>query len=150
MALLSHPACFSRIVLFLANPEVMMEQVNAQMVLKLHQMSGEPVAHCNYLLTQTNGNYELALKILERILEQRKAEKAQEARSEQAQPANPAAHVNAGEAGSIAAAQPSAIEALEHRVYILETQFALLADSLDTVSEKLTALLDKVSGSNPS
>ena len=49
-----------------------MQERNAQMALKLHQATVEPLTHCSYLIDQTGGNYETALKILERILEQRK------------------------------------------------------------------------------
>jgi len=103
-----------------------MKEVDAQMVLKLHKMSGEPVANCHYLLTQTNGDYELALKILERILAQRREE---------------------GVAGDAAQPAPSSpVEALEQRVLQLELRYAQLADTLVLVNDRLSLLLDKVSG----
>lgn len=122
-----------------------MQEVNAQMVLKLHQLSGEPIANCNYLLTQTNGDYELALKILERILQQRKAGK------EHGTPAGDAAAADLPRDGreADAGAPPSqaALDALEGRISQMEAKFAQLADTLDSVNEKLGMLLDKVSGS---
>lgn len=113
-----------------------MKEVDAQMVLKLHKISGEPVANCNYLLTQTNGDYELALTILQRILAQRKTDKAGEGTGPDAPE------------GMAQAAQdePSAIEALENRVLQLELRLAQLTDTLVVVSDKLSQLLDKVSG----
>lgn len=115
-----------------------MQEVNAQMVLKLHQLSGEPIANCNYLLTQTNGDYELALKILERILQQRKAEKEQGIQPDDALQAA----ATEGGRGS-----ESDLNALENRISQMEAKFAQLADTLDKVNEKLGALLEKVSGS---
>jgi uncharacterized protein YceH (UPF0502 family) len=99
-----------------------MPEINAQMALRLHQMTGEPLAHCSYLLGQTNGNYEAALKILERILQERKAETQS--------PASEDASVT-----------------LEDRVARLENQLAQLSVTLETMSGQLTLLLDKLSGS---
>jgi len=109
----------------------MVEQ-NAQMALRLHQITGEPLAHCSYLLNQTNGDYETALKILERILQQRKAEPSGE-------------HANMATPDS--AAMPHVPETLEQRVERLENQLALLTVTLNTMSDQLTLLLDKLSGS---
>jgi hypothetical protein len=118
----------------------MMQEVNAQMVLRLHQMSGEPIANCNYLLAQTNGDYELAWKILERILQQRKAGEEQGIPSGDGGPAPIADSETAG---------PQApYDALENRVSQLEGKLTQLADTLDAVNEKLSLLLAKVSGTD--
>ncbi|MDB5761042.1 MAG: hypothetical protein JWQ21_37 [Herminiimonas sp.] len=106
------------------------------MALKLHQMTGEPVANCSYLLGQTNGDYEMALKILERILQQRQAGKTG---------SNPAEDECRFESENGEPGTQTMPDALEHRVYRLETRLAQLADTLDTVNEKLTLLLDKIS-----
>jgi hypothetical protein len=105
-----------------------MQEHSAQMALRLHQITGEPLAHCSYLLAQTNGDYETALKILERILEQRKTETGDE--------------TMAGDAA------PAGQGTLEERVVRLEQQLANLTVTLDTMNETLTALLDKLSGSD--
>lgn len=119
-----------------------MKEIDAQMVLKLHKISGEPVANCNYLLTQTNGDYELALTILQRILAQRKADKSGEGQGADA--AGVPATQNDG--SQAAPGEQSAIEALENRVLQLELRLAQLTDTLVVVSDKLSQLLDKVSG----
>jgi len=126
-----------------------MQEIDAQMVLKLHRMSGEPVVHCNYLLTQTNGDYELALKILERVLQQRQAQKAQEnilgeTTSVSLTEAGNESVLNADES-----MQGMATEDLERRVYRLEAGFVQLADTLDLINQKLTMLLDKISEADP-
>jgi hypothetical protein len=114
-----------------------MQEVNAQMVLKLHQMSGEPVANCHYLLAQTKGDYELALKILERILQQRK-----NGGKENEEPPAPE-----GDVHPALPREPEArLDVLESRMAQLEARFIQLADSLDTVNQRLGALLDKVAG----
>lgn len=107
-----------------------MLEVNAQMALRLHQITGEPLAHCSYLLDQTKGDYETALKILERILEQRKTSSNGSV--------TPTAEV---EPGMTATTEPD----LELRVQRLESQLGLLAQTLEAVSSKLTLLLDKLS-----
>ncbi|HEV2610374.1 MAG TPA: hypothetical protein VGU61_08920 [Noviherbaspirillum sp.] len=119
-----------------------MKEVDAQMVLKLHKISGEPVANCNYLLTQTNGDYELALTILQRILAQRKTDQAGEGGGPGVLPGPDAPESTAQSAPD----EPSAIEALENRVLQLELRLAQLTDTLVVVSDKLSQLLDKVSG----
>ncbi|WP_334189072.1 hypothetical protein [Noviherbaspirillum sp.] len=121
-----------------------MKEIDAQMVLKLHKISGEPVANCNYLLTQTNGDYELALTILNRILAQRKAGEGAEPNAG----AEPAAQDGTAtiDAAQAAPGGQSAIEALENRVLQLELRLAQLTDTLVVVSDKLSQLLDKVSG----
>lgn len=110
-----------------------MKEVNGQMALRLHQITGEPLAHCSYLLDQTNGDYETALKILERILQQRKA--------------GPKAEASAAQeaAGNEASTPRQAAETLEERVLRLENQMARLTVTLDVMSENLTRLLDKLS-----
>lgn len=112
-----------------------MQERIAQMALRLHQMTGEPLAHCSYLLDQTKGDYETALKILERILEQRK----------QGAPAPDAGtHDTAG--------SPAAQEAppgLEQRVEQLEMQLAYLTGVLTTMSGQLSDLLAKLADSGP-
>jgi hypothetical protein len=127
-----------------------MQEVNAQMVLKLHQMSGEPVANCHYLLAQTKGDYELALKILERILEQRKSGDAEQpAPQPVAGSASPAASPSESPSDTPADAPlaPDArLDVLESRMSQLEARFMQLADSLDLVNQRLGALLDKVAG----
>lgn len=100
-----------------------MQEINAQLALKLHQATGEPLAHCSYLIGQTNGDYDTAYRILERILQQRQAGAAGEAEAQ------------AVEGG------PS----LEERVTRLEQQLAQLGGSLDAMSRQLTLLLDKLS-----
>ncbi|MFC7516395.1 hypothetical protein ACFQUU_15375 [Herbaspirillum sp. GCM10030257] len=107
-----------------------MQEVNAQMALRLHQITGEPLAHCSYLLDQTKGDYETALKILERILEQRKTGSS----------SSDASSVKTE--SELTAATDSD---LELRVQRLECQLGLLAQTLDAVSSKLTLLLDKLS-----
>jgi hypothetical protein len=108
-----------------------MQEVNAQMALRLHQITGEPLAHCSYLLDQTKGDYETALKILERILEQRKTGMSGSATpTAEAEPLIPTATTDSD---------------LELRVQRLESQLGLLAQTLDAVSSKLTLLLDKLS-----
>lgn len=106
--------------------------MTGQMALRLHQMTGEPLAHCSYLLNQTNGDYETALKILERILAQRKA--------------------GTGEEGDHPAGAPpveeppaSPAESLEERVLRLENHVLLLTATLDAVSGKLSEILDHLS-----
>ncbi len=124
-----------------------MKEIDAQMVLKLHKISGEPVANCNYLLTQTNGDYELALTILKRILAQRnEGEGARpDANAEQAAQ-DGTALTDGALAAQAAPSEQSAIEALENRVLQLELRLAQLTDTLVVVSDKLSQLLDKVSG----
>jgi hypothetical protein len=108
-----------------------MQESAAQMALRLHQRTGEPLAHCMYLLEQTNGNYDTALKFLERILEQRQA----------------------GIQGTQVADAPSSTppmaqqepQTLEQRVAQLESQFAQLTLLLSAMSDQLTVLLDKIS-----
>jgi chaperonin cofactor prefoldin len=112
-----------------------MPEINAQMALRLHQMTGEPLAHCSYLLDQTNGNYETALKILERILEQRKGE-------------TKGPSLDRDASGSAAPGLQQEPETLEERVARLEGQLAHLTTTLETMSETLTLLLDKLSGSD--
>lgn len=103
-----------------------MQDHNAQMAFRLHQKTGEPLAHCSYLLSQTNGDYETALKILERILQQRK---------------------DAGQADEPAdLGQDEPALTLEQRVDRLEAQLARLTVGLGTMSEQLSLLLDKLSG----
>jgi hypothetical protein len=114
-----------------------MQELNAQMALRLHQMTGEPLAHCSYLLDQTNGDYGTALKILERILQQRKTK------------AEDAALAHGDASGSAAPGLHPGPETLEERVTRLESQLAHLTTTLDTMSETLTLLLDKLSGPNP-
>jgi hypothetical protein len=122
-----------------------MQEVNAQMVLKLHQMSGEPVANCHYLLAQTKGDYELALKILERILEQRKNADAEppapEAATDAALQSDPQPGIQIG----APLAPDERLDMLESRMSQLEARFMQLADSLDLLNQRLGALLDKVS-----
>ena len=113
-----------------------MQEMNAQLALKLHQATGEPLAHCSYLLGQTNGDYETAYRILDRILQQRKTESAAAAGDAEAQ-ASVQAEVQAVEAVDGA---PS----LEERVARLERQLAQLGGSLDAMSRQLTQLLDKL------
>jgi Cdc6-like AAA superfamily ATPase len=113
-----------------------MQEINGQMALRLHQKTGEPLAHCSYLLAQTNGDYETALKILERILEKRGTEGAA-----------PVAAGLATESSAEIDAQPSTAT-LEQRVERLEYQLAHLTGTLETMSETLTLLLDKLSGSD--
>ncbi|HEY8606072.1 MAG TPA: hypothetical protein VIM12_03020 [Noviherbaspirillum sp.] len=110
-----------------------MQEQNAQMAFRLHQLTGEPLAHCSYLLSQTGGDYETALKILERILQQRK----EDGRST----------VTSG-ADEDEAEQEQAPLSLEQRVERLEGQLARLTVSLGTMSEQLSLLLDKLSGPN--
>lgn len=124
-----------------------MQEVNAQMVLKLHQLSGEPIANCNYLLTQTNGDYELALKILERILQQRKTEKEQGTSSNDVTAAGSPQGDCGPEPDELAVQPQATLDALESRVSQMEAKFAQLADTLDKVNEKLGMLLEKISGS---
>ncbi|RJF96029.1 hypothetical protein [Noviherbaspirillum saxi] len=109
-----------------------MQEANAQMALRLHQITGEPLAHCSYLLNQTKGDYETALKILERILQQRQQESTGQT-------------AETPDAGLTDAPSAASVVDLEHRVQRLETQLALLAETLDTVSGKLTLLLEKLS-----
>lgn len=109
-----------------------MQEVNAQMALRLHQITGEPLAHCSYLLDQTKGDYETALKILERILEQRK--------NGPGGSDTPLEHTETG-----TGAKATTDSNLELRVQRLESQLGLLAQTLDAVSSKLTLLLDKLS-----
>jgi hypothetical protein len=111
-----------------------MEERNAQMALRLHQITGEPLAHCSYLLGQTKGDYETALKILERILERRKAE-----------PPDP---MSADAPGGVAPMRMQVPQTLEERVEQLEIQLAHLTVTLNTMSENLALLLDKLSGSD--
>lgn len=110
-----------------------MQERTAQMALRLHQMTGEPLAHCSYLLDQTKGDYETALKILERILEQRRQ------------------GVTASDSGTGAAANlPAEQEAppsLELRVERLEAQLAYLTGVLTTMSGQLSDLLGKLADS---
>jgi hypothetical protein len=113
-----------------------MQEMNTQMAMRLHQMTGEPLAHCSYLLGQTNGDYETALKILERILQQRKAETTDQTLADH------------DASGSIASTLQRGPETLEERVVRLENQLAYLTGTLDTMSETLTLLLDKLSESN--
>jgi hypothetical protein len=110
-----------------------MQEMNAQMALRLHQMTGEPLAHCSYLLGQTNGDYEIALKILERILQQRKTETEDRMPADQDTPSGAASELP---------------ETLEERVAKLESQIAHLAATLDTMSKTLMRLLDKLSSSD--
>ncbi|MDB5841050.1 MAG: hypothetical protein JWQ23_3002 [Herminiimonas sp.] len=110
-----------------------MEDRNAQMALRLHQITGEPLAHCNYLLGQTNGDYEIALKILERILQHRKAEPPDQ---------------NSADAPSGTAPMPERVpQTLEERVEQMEIQLAYLTLALNAMREHLMPLLDKLSGS---
>jgi hypothetical protein len=102
------------------------------MALRLHQMTGEPLAHCSYLLSQTNGDYETALKILERILQQRKTETQDRASADV--PAVPLPQRGP--------------QTLEDRVERLENQLANLSATLETMSSQLALLLDKLSGSD--
>jgi hypothetical protein len=113
-----------------------MQEMNAQMALRLHQMTGEPLAHCSYLLGQTNGDYETALKILERILQQRKEEPRDQ----------PAAESEAS--GGPASALQREPETLEERVARVEGQLAHLTVTLETMSKTLMLLLDKLSDSD--
>jgi hypothetical protein len=113
-----------------------MQEINAQMALRLHQMTGEPLAHCSYLLGQTNGDYEMALKILERILQQRKEETKDQPSAER------------GESGSLASGLQREPETLEERVARLEGQLAHLSVTLETMSKTLMLLLDKLSDSD--
>jgi hypothetical protein len=126
-----------------------MPEIDAQMVLKLHRMSGEPVVHCNYLLTQTNGDYELALKILERVLQQRKAQNEQEQISGETTSVSLAEASSESEPDAGMSLQGTAIGDLEKRVHRLEAGFVQLADTLDLINEKLTILLDKISEAGP-
>lgn len=103
-----------------------MQDIHAQMAMRLHQATGEPLAHCSYLIGQTNGDYETAYKILERILQQR---------GQQAAGGAPAAMDEHPEDGPT----------LEERVTRLEQQLAQIGGSLDTMSRQLTLLLDKLS-----
>lgn len=96
-----------------------MQDIHAQMAMRLHQATGEPLAHCSYLIGQTNGDYETAYKILERILQQR----GQQAAGDGAPEDGPT---------------------LEERVTRLEQQLAQIGGSLDTMSRQLTLLLDKL------
>jgi hypothetical protein len=113
-----------------------MQEMNAQMALRLHQITGEPLAHCSYLLGQTNGDYETALKILERILQQRKEETRDQPPAERGEPGNPVSGLQR---------EP---ETLEERVARLEGQLAHLTVTLETMSKTLMLLLDKLSGSD--
>jgi hypothetical protein len=114
-----------------------MQERNAQMALKLHQMTGEPLTHCSYLIDQTNGDYETALKILERILQQRNG-KAQDGTSADAA------------SGTVSMPrQGQGPQTLEERVLQLEQQIAHLTLTLYTVNNQLTLLLDKLSSSDP-
>ncbi|WP_151633754.1 hypothetical protein [Noviherbaspirillum aerium] len=108
-----------------------MQERNAQMALRLHQMTGEPLAHCSYLLDQTKGDYETALKILERILEQRK----EGVPTPDMPDDSLAAHEN----------PPS----LEQRVEQLEMQLAYLTGVLTTMSGQLSDLLGKLADPGP-
>lgn len=110
-----------------------MQERTAQMALRLHQMTGEPLAHCSYLLDQTKGDYETALKILERILEQRRQ-------------GITAADNGAGDAGGLPAEQDAA-PSLEVRVERLEAQLAYLTGVLTTMSGQLSDLLGKLADS---
>jgi hypothetical protein len=112
-----------------------MQERNVQMALKLHQMTGEPLTHCSYLIDQTNGDYETALKILERILQQRNG-KAQDGTSADAA------------SGTVSMPQQGP-PTLEKRVLQLEQQIAHLTLSLYTMNNQLTLLLDKLSSSDP-
>lgn len=110
-----------------------MQERIAQMALRLHQMTGEPLAHCSYLLDQTKGDYETALKILERILEQRRQGIA-------------ASGEGAGDAADSPAEQ-EAPPSLEQRVERLEAQLAYLTGVLTTMSGQLSDLLGKLADS---
>jgi uncharacterized membrane protein YccC len=110
-----------------------MQERIAQMALRLHQMTGEPLAHCSYLLDQTKGDYETALKILERILEQRRQGIAASSDGE-----NDAAHLPV---------EQDAPPSLEQRVERLEAQLAYLTDVLTTMSGQLSDLLGKLADS---
>lgn len=112
-----------------------MRERNAQMALKLHQMTGEPLTHCSYLIDQTNGDYETALKILARILQQRNG-KAQDGSSAEAA------------SGTVSMPQQGP-QTLEERVLHLEQQIAHLTLTLYTMNNQLTLLLDKLSSSDP-
>jgi hypothetical protein len=112
-----------------------MQERKAQMALKLHQMTGEPLTHCSYLIDQTNGDYETALKILERILQQRNG-KAQDGTS--------------ADAASGTVSMPrQGPQTLEERVLQLEQQIAHLTLTFYTLNNQLTLLLDKLSSSDP-
>jgi exonuclease VII small subunit len=114
--------------------EETMQEMNAQMALRLHQMTGEPLVHCSYLLGQTNGDYETALKILERILQQRNTGTGNQTSDDRDAPSSAAPGLQE---------EP---ETLEERVARLESQLVHLTTALDTISETLTLLLDKLSG----
>ncbi|WP_194722282.1 hypothetical protein [Noviherbaspirillum malthae] len=113
-----------------------MQERIAQMALRLHQMTGEPLAHCSYLLDQTKGDYETALKILERILEQRRQ-------------GITASGEGAGDAADLPAEQEAqdALPSLEQRVERLEAQLAYLTGVLTTMSGQLSDLLGKLADS---
>jgi hypothetical protein len=81
------------------------------------------------LLDQTNGDYETALKILERILEQRA-----QSSSDQSVTAS----------SNAAPSQPP--QSLEQRVDRLEAQLSYLLGALDTMNKQLTLVLDKLPG----
>lgn len=110
-----------------------MQERIAQMALRLHQMTGEPLAHCSYLLDQTKGDYETALKILERILDQRRQGVT-------------ASDTSAGGAADLPAEQ-DAPPSLEQRVERLEAQLAYLTGVLTTMSGQLSDLLGKLADS---
>jgi len=111
-----------------------MQEVNAQMALRLHQITGEPLAHCSYLLDQTKGDYETALKILERILAQRRTN-----------PTGSTVQASTDETEAQSASLATAESDLELRVQRLENQLGLLAQTLEMVNGKLTLLVDKLS-----
>jgi hypothetical protein len=113
-----------------------MQEMNAQMALRLHQLTGEPLAHCSYLLGQTNGDYETALKILERILQQRKEETGGQPSSAPGEPA------------SLTPGLQPEPETLEQRVARVEGQLAHLTVTLETMSKTLMLLLEKLSDSD--
>lgn len=110
-----------------------MQERIAQMALRLHQMTGEPLAHCSYLLDQTKGDYETALKILERILEQRKQ-------------GGQVTDAGASDTDAPPVAQ-EAPPSLEQRVEQLEMQLAYLTGVLTTMSGQLSDLLGKLADS---
>ncbi|MEC4721664.1 hypothetical protein RY831_21070 [Noviherbaspirillum sp. CPCC 100848] len=121
-----------------------MQERNAQMALRLHQMTGEPLAHCSYLLDQTKGDYETALKILERILEQRKqAVQPPEAGTEGTDDT-----VDTPNTAGVPATRQTP-PSLEQRVEQLEMQLAYLTGVLTTMSGQLSDLLGKLTDSGP-
>jgi hypothetical protein len=104
-----------------------MQEINAQLALQLHQATGEPLAHCSYLIGQTNGDYDTAYKILERIIQQRREQAIDD---------------------DLSGAEDVVLDdvpTLEERVTRLEQQLAQLGGNLEIMSRQLGLLLDKLS-----